>query len=323
MAKTGVLRRGIFVDINSVNVNDLDFSLLKQQLDHLELRSVSSVDEMQADFNAYDVVITNKVKFNKQVLQANRHIQLICVAATGTNNIDLQAAHELGIKICNVTGYATPSVVQHVFALILALQTRLLEIKQAVSQGEWSRSEYFSLLSYPVHELAGKTMGIVGYGELGKAVAGVAQAFGMRVLIARRNPQDDRAGRLALHELLPQVDVLSLHCPLTEETQNLIAEKEFNLMKTSAMIINTARGGIVNETALLSALENQQIAAAGIDVLTIEPPADNHPLLTYKNNNLIVTPHIAWASHESRQRLLNEIAFNIKAFNEGKMRNAV
>ena len=317
------MRRGIFLDVNSVNSDDLDFTLLRQQLDELELRSVSSVEEVGDSLGTYDVIISNKVKLDRHVLQANRGIKLICVAATGTNNIDLQAAEEFNIKVCNVTAYATPSVVQHVFSLMLALQTRLFELTAAVANGEWSRSSHFSLLDYPVNELAGKTLGIVGYGELGQAVAQIAKALGMQVLIAKRNDQDDRAGRTLLKEMLPMVDVLSLHCPLTEETENLIDENEFSLMRSSAVIINTARGGIVNETALLNALENHQIAAAGIDVLSVEPPPVDHPLLIAKLRNLIVTPHVAWASQESRQRLLNEIALNIKAFNAGDSRNLV
>lgn len=317
------MQKAIFLDVNSVNADDLDFTLLRQQLDELELRSVSSIDEIGDSLSSYDVIISNKVKLDRHVLQANRNIKLICVAATGINNIDLQAAEEFNIKVCNVTAYATPSVVQHVFSLMLALQTRLFELTAAVANGEWSRSSHFSLLEYPVNELAGKTLGIVGFGELGQAVAQMAKALGMQVLIAKRNHQDDRDGRILLKEMLPMVDVLSLHCPLTEETENLIDENEFSLMKSSAMIINTARGGIVNEAALLSALESQQIAAAGIDVLSVEPPAEDHPLLTAKLNNLIVTPHVAWASQESRQRLLNEIALNIKAFNAGESRNLV
>jgi len=282
MKNTDVLRQGIFLDADSMGSDDLDFSLLNQQLRRLDLRSLSAADEIKEDLTAYDVIITNKVKLSRQCLENNRHIKLICVAATGTNNIDLQAAAELGIKTCNVTGYAGPSVVQHVFSLILALQTGLFELTDAVRRGEWSRSPYFSLLDYPVQELAGKNLGIVGYGNLGQAVSRVAEALGMKVLIAKRNHQDDRDGRISLKEMLPMVDVLSLHCPLTKETDNLIDENEFSLMKSSAIIINTARGGIINETALLSALESQQIAAAGIDVLSVEPPAEDHPLLSSK-----------------------------------------
>ena len=318
-----VLRRGVFLDVDSVKSDDLDFTLLRQQLDELELRSVPSVEAMADGLGKYDVIISNKVTLDRRILQANRGIKLICVAATGTNNIDLQAAAEFNIKVCNVTGYATPSVVQHVFALMLALQTRLFELSHAVAKGEWSSSPHFSLLDYPVNELAGKILGIVGYGVLGKAVAKIAQAFGMQVLIAKRNDQDERAGRMSLKEMLPLVDVLSLHCPLTEETENLLDENEFSQMKSSAILINTARGGIVNEMALLHALESQQIAAAGIDVLSVEPPPEDHPLLTKKQSNLIVTPHVAWASQQSRQRLVNEIALNIKAFNAGELRNSV
>lgn len=323
MEKPDVLRRGIFLDMNSVNHNDLDFSQIQRQLADFDTASISSLEEFDGDLGRYDVVISNKVKLDRQTLQTNRNIRLICVSATGTNNVDLQAAHELGVTVCNVTAYATNSVVQHVFSLILALQTRLFEITSAVARGEWSRSPHFSLLDYPVQELAGKKLGIVGYGELGRAVAQVARAFGMEVIIAKRNPQDSRQGRVVLNDMLPQIDVLTLHCPLTDETHHLIDKDELSLMKSTAMLINTARGGIVNESALLDALNSQKIAAAALDVLSDEPPCENHPLLAEQKNNLIITPHVAWASQESRQRLINQVAENIKAFNRGEIRNQV
>jgi glycerate dehydrogenase len=266
-------------------------------------------------------VICNKVKLDRQTLLQHPQLKLICIAATGSNNIDLKSAQELNIAVTNVLAYATPSVVQHVFALLLSLTTRLTEIRSAIVSGEWSRSPHFSLLHYPVHELAGKKIGIIGYGELGQAVARVAECFGMQVLVAQRDAQGTRKDRLPLHSLLSAVDVLSIHCPLTAETNNLIDEPELNLMKPTALLINTARGGIVNETALLRALQTKKIAGAALDVLSIEPPPVNHILLQNQLPNLIITPHVAWASREARQRCLSEIALNIAAFKRGVLRN--
>ncbi|HEY9050444.1 MAG TPA: 2-hydroxyacid dehydrogenase [Gammaproteobacteria bacterium] len=323
MSETVLIERGVFLDTASLNADDLDFTPFNKQLPHLDYRSMTAPNEVMAALQECQLVITNKVVIERKHLQANPQLKLVCVAATGVNNVDVVAAHELGVSVCNVRNYATPSVVQHVFTLILALTTRLADIQHAVRQGEWSRSPHFSLLTYPVHELVGKTIGIVGYGELGQAVAKTAECFGMKLLIAKRDASDDRPGRLSLHELLPQVDVLSLHCPLTDETRDLIDEKELSLMKSSALLINTARGGIVNEAALLSALNNCVIAGAACDVLTVEPPPIDYPVLQYTKPNLILTPHVAWASHESRQRMVNEIALNIAAFKKGVVRNEV
>ena len=207
--------------------------------------------------------------------------------------------------------------------MLLVLTTRFNEYTSAVKQGDWGRSKFFCLLDYPIRELAGKTIGIVGYGHLGKAVANIAGAFGMTVLLAKRNIEDERAGRVALQDLLPQVDVLSLHCPLTEETRGMIGADELALMKKDAVLINTARGGLVDEDALLDALETQQIGGAGLDVLEKEPPPAGYPLLKADLPNLVITPHTAWASRESRQRLLDEIALNIESFKAGQTRNRV
>ena len=323
MSESNILRRGVLLDAASIDASDMNFSSVHAEVASFCVRPLTSASELPAVLRDMDVVISNKVKLERHVLQNNPQLKLICVTATGTNNVDLIAAGELGIAVCNVRGYATPSVVQHVFALILSLTTRLTEIRAAMDAGEWSRSPHFSLLHYPVHELAGKTLGIIGYGELGQAVARVAECFGMNILIAQNNIHDQRDGRLPLQNLLPQVDVLSIHCPLTDATRNLIAEAELKLMKPSALLINTARGGIVNEQALLHALQNQGIAGAALDVLCVEPPPADHILLQYNQPNLIVTPHVAWASREARQRCINEIALNIAAFKRGEMRNRV
>jgi glycerate dehydrogenase len=220
-----------------------------------------------------------------------------------------------------VANYSTPAVVQHVFAMTLGLTTRLRQYQDAVLEGDWQRSSQFCLLDFPVREIQGKVLGIVGYGNLGKAVAGVAEAFGMEVRLAQRPGAPASPGRIELDRLLPQVDILSLHCPLTPETKHLIGKRELNLMKTDALLINTARGGIVDETALAEALRQNKLGGAGIDVLEIEPPRDGNVLFDPDIPNLIITPHTAWASRESRQRLTNEVAENILAFIRGEKRN--
>ena len=268
------------------------------------------------------VAVTNKVVLDAAALAAATDLQLICVAATGTNNVDLAAAAERGIAVRNVTGYATPTVVEHVFALILSLQRRLQEQQRAAHE-QWSQQSGFCVLDHPTTELAGKTLGILGYGELGRAVADIGRAFGMHILIGQRPGGDDRADRVPLETLLSDSDVLSLHCPLTPETRNLIGAAQLARMRPTALLINTARGGIVDETALLNALRNKQLGGAGIDVLSEEPPRHGNVLLDAQLPNLIITPHVAWASREARQRLVDGVAENIEAFLRGEKRNRV
>lgn len=315
--------KGVFLDIDTVNRNDLNLNSLHQVIPGCQLLQQLTEEQVLTSLRTAEVVISNKVMLDRERLQQATALKLVCIAATGTNNVDLVAARELGIDVCNVTAYATPSVVQYVFTVLLNLMSRLPEYQQAVKAGDWSNSSMFCLLDYSFHELQGKTLGIVGYGELGRAVANIAGAFGMKVLIAKRDAADLREGRLSLEQMLPQLDVLSLHCPLTEQTRNLIAEKEFSLMKPASFIINSARGGIVNEMALMNALQSGQIAGAATDVLTSEPPAPEHALLQFKHPRLIITPHIAWASVESRQRLLDQVALNISEYFAGRPRNIV
>ena len=318
-----VLRSAVFLDLDSVDRDDLDLSKLNAVVDSWQWHGLVKEAELNEALASADVVVSNKVVLSDEQLSKARNLKLVCIAATGTNNIDLEAAARNNIAVCNVEGYATPSVVQHVFTLLLALTTRFNEYTSAVKQGAWSKSAFFCLLDYPIRELDGKTIGIVGYGHLGRAVAKVAETFGMKVMLARRNSEDQRPGRVALHDLLSEVDILSLHCPLTEETRGMIGADELALMKKDAVLINAARGGLVDEDALLDALKSQQIGGAGFDVLEKEPPPPGYPLLKADLPNLIITPHIAWASRESRQRLLDEIALNIEAFKAGELRNAV
>ncbi|KPK55721.1 MAG: glycerate dehydrogenase [Thiotrichales bacterium SG8_50] len=315
--------RGVFLDRDSVDSGDLDLSVLEDALDNWQLYATTATPQVAERIAGAEIVVSNKVPLTADTLAQASELRLICVAATGTNNVDLAAATELGIAVCNVRGYATPAVVQHVFALILALSTRLPQYQRAVAEGRWQRSPFFCLLDYPIREIAGKHLGIVGFGELGRGVARVAEAFGMRVSVAARPGTVAAAGRVALAELLRQVDILSLHCPLTAQTRGLIGAEALALMKPDALLINTARGGIIDESALAEALREGKLGGAGIDVVEREPPAAGDPLLAPDIPNLILTPHIAWASRESRQRLLNEVAENIRAYHLGQIRNQV
>jgi glycerate dehydrogenase len=315
--------KAVFVDLGSLDRDDLDLSAIEQQASDLVCYSASHPDQLSHRLAGAQVVITNKVVLNAELLAALPQLKLICIAATGTNNVDLNAARERGIVVCNCQGYGTGSVVQHTFSLMLALATRLADYSGAVSRGDWCRSEQFCLLDYPIIELQGKTLGIIGYGELGQAVGRIAEAFGMQLLVAARPGTIPRDGRLALSELLPQVDILSLHCPLTEQTQNLIDAAALAQMKPSALLINAARGGIVDELALADALRAGRLAGAGVDVLSVEPPVTDNPLLGGDIPNLIVTPHSAWGSIEARQRIVAQIADNIAAFQAGSPQRQV
>lgn len=315
--------QAVFLDLTTVSKDDIDLSSLEQAVPNWTYWPTTKPQETAARIKNADILVSNKVIINREIMQSCKKLKLICIAATGTNNVDLEAAKELGINVCNVAGYSTPSVVQVVFTMILSLTTRQTEYAQAVNAGRWQQSEQFCLLDFPFRELSDKRMGLVGYGDLGKAVAQVAKAFGMEVILANRPGSEPTLGRVQLQELLPQVDILSLHCPLTEQTMGLIGARELELMKPDALLINCARGGIVDETALAHALLTGQIGGAGVDVLTQEPPTEDNPLLTSGVPNLILTPHIAWASRESRQRLVNEVAANIDAHRSGSEKNYV
>jgi glycerate dehydrogenase len=275
------------------------------------------------------VAVTNKVVIDRAIFDsaAAKELKLIVVAATGTDIIDREAAREFGVKVCNVPGYATQSVAQFTFALILELATRADHYSAAVRSDTWQRSPVFTLLDFPSIELKGKKLGIIGYGNIGREVEKMACGFGLEVLIAARagTTGPPPSGRLPLAELLRQADVLTLHCPLTPETQSLINAGTLSLMKPTALLVNTARGGLIDEPALIRALREGRLAAAALDVISQEPPTAGHPIIqaTKELDNLIVTPHTAWSAREARERLLREVADNISAFFEGKPRNIV
>ncbi|UCE76047.1 MAG: D-2-hydroxyacid dehydrogenase [Gammaproteobacteria bacterium] len=315
--------QGVFLDLDSVHPSDLDLAQLQDSLPHWQFHHHTGPDEVLPRIQAAQVVVTNKVPLTASSIQASGNLQLICVAATGTNNIDLAAASAAGVVVSNARDYATASVVEHVFSLLLTLTRRLDAYRRRVRDGDWTRSPHFCLFDETIEELAGKQLGIIGYGVLGRAVADLARAFSMQVNIAQRVHDSPLPDRLPLPQLLESCDVISLHCPLTEQTRGLIGETELRQMKDTALLINTARGGIVDEQALLRGLQQGWIAGAGIDVLAEEPPATTTALLQYNSPRLIVTPHIAWASRAARQRLIGEITANILAFGNGSPRNRV
>ncbi|NNJ93229.1 MAG: D-2-hydroxyacid dehydrogenase [Halobacteria archaeon] len=314
---------GIFLDVSTVTDGDLDMDPLRATLDSWTFSGLTAPVDIAAAIRDADIVVSNKAALDRDAIAAAGRLRLICIAATGTNNVDLDAARAGNIAVCNVQAYATTSVVEHVFMVILALQRRLAEHTTAVVQGRWGCATRFSMLDFPFSELSGKTLGIIGYGELGKAVADMGGAFGMQVLIAERAGAAVRPGRIAFDQLLAQADVISLHCPLTPATENLLTLEAFSKMRTGAILVNTARGGIVNEADLMQALKSGEIAGAAVDVLTTEPPVSGNPLLDEQLPNLVVTPHIAWAGRHARQRLIGELAANISAFLDNRPRNLV
>jgi glycerate dehydrogenase len=314
--------KGVFLDLASLDNDDLNMQPLRAVLEEWDLHPHTEAAEVAARLQGAEVVVSNKVILSREVLAKADKLRLICVAATGTNNIDLDAARELGIVVTNVRAYGTASVVQHVFALMLSLQRRIPAYQLAVRQGRWEQSKFFCLLDYPIEELGDKVLGIVGYGELGQAVAKTAACFDMEVRVAQRDPADTRPDRVPLDELLAEADVLSLHCPLTEENRGLIGEAQLRCMKSTAILINAARGGLVDEAALATALRQGWIAGAGIDVLEQEPPKGTSPLFN-DLPNLILTPHIAWASRTARQRLLSQLVDIIRDYRQGSIRNRI
>lgn len=309
--------RAVFLDHPSLDLGDLDMSPLREVCDSLTLHEKTAPEQVAERIRDAEIVVTNKVRLEADVLASAPSLKLVLVAATGTNNVDVEKAKSLGITVCNCQGYGTPSVAQHTLMLLLALATRLTDYHDAVRGGRWQKAEQFCFLDFPIMELSGKTLGILGHGELGSAVARLAEAFGMRILVGQLPGRPATEGRMPLEELLPQVDALSLHCPLTEQTRDLIGAPQLAAMKPGAFLINAGRGGLVNEEALVDALRSGHLGGAGIDVLTEEPPRNGNPLLAPDIPNLIITPHSAWGSREARQRIVAQLAENTNAFKAG------
>jgi glycerate dehydrogenase len=315
--------RGVFLDLDTMAPQDLNVRSLETVLPAWQSYHLTTPEQRLERIRGCQVVVVQKVALDAAILHHADALRLICVAATGTNNVDLQAAERRHIPVCNVRHYAMGAVPQHVFALTLSLVTRLFDYHGAVREGRWPQSKHFCLLDYPIRELAGMTLGIIGFGNLGRTVARIGEGFGMNILVSERPGGAAQPGRVPLTALLAQSDVVTLHCPLTEQTKGLIGQQELALMKQDALLINTARGGIVDERALAEALREGVIGGAGCDVLSVEPPVDGNPLLSHDIPNLIVTPHVAWGSRAARQRIIDEVVLNIQAFLRGEPRNQI
>ncbi|MCQ4313095.1 2-hydroxyacid dehydrogenase [Pseudomonas stutzeri] len=316
-------RRAVFLDLSPLDQGDLDLAPLQSAFDKLICHAQTSDAQIIERLQGAQVAIINKIALNDAVFAACPELKLILVAATGVNNIELAAARQRGIAVCNCQAYGTATVAQHTLMLLLALATRLPDYQGAVARGRWQESGQFCLLDFPIVELAGKTLGVLGHGELGSAVARLAEALGMRVLTGNLPGRPPRPDRLELDELLPQIDALTLHCPLTEQTRNLIGARELQLMKPSAFIINTARGGLIDEQALADTLRHGHLGGAATDVLISEPPSADNPLLAADVPRLIVTPHSAWGSREARQRIVGQLSENAEAFFAGAPKRQV
>jgi glycerate dehydrogenase len=311
----------VFLDYDTVANGDLDPSALREAAGELVL---CDWDEARTAERLRDaqIVLTNKVELTRGLLRDAPRLKLIAVAGTGTNNIDVAAAAELGIGVCNVRGYCTASVIQHTWSLILSLTQHLGDYAR-LGGGSWTTSALSAMLPYPIRELAGGRFGVIGWGELGQGAARIAEAFGMRILIGARRGENPMPGRVPLPQLLALADIVSLHCPLNEQTRGLIGARELSLMKRDALLINTARGALVDGAALAAALKAGLLGGAGIDVLPDEPPRADDPLLAPGIPRLLITPHIAWAAREARQRCLDEMAANIRDFLHGGRRSRI
>ena len=326
--------RAVFLDFGTVSHDDLDTAQLERVLPGIQLFRTSTDTEVDERIAGCEFILTNKLQITRARMRAVPGLRFIGLTATGTNNIDLEAARELGIAVCNIRDYCTVSLVQHVLGVMLLLTHRFREYGQAAIDGTWARSEQFTVPGAPIRELTDKVLGIVGFGTLGKAVAKAAQsALGMRVLVARRpgaaagRDEDTSTSigqvRVTLDELLRTADVLSLHCPLTPANTGMIGRRELALMKPNALLIKTPRGALVDLDALVDALRGGDLGGAAIDVLPKEPPVDGSPLFAAGIPNLIVTPHIAWAAFEARQRAVDELAMNVEDFLRGGRRGRV
>ena len=281
-------------------------------------------DQIVARLMEATVAITNKVPLRRETLEQLPKLKMVAAAATGTDNVDIACCRERGIVVSNIRNYSVHTVPEHVFMLMLALRRNLLAFRADLRNGEWQRADQFCLFTHPVRDLHGSTLGLIGHGPIGQAVEQIALAFGMKVLIAEhKGAAEVRPGYTAFDTVLQESDVISLHLPLSEQTRHLIGAAEFARMKPHALLINTARGGLVDEAALLDVLHSGRIGGAGFDVLGKEPPREGNPLLDLDLPNFILTPHIAWSGREAMQTLADQLIDNIEAFMRGEAQNRV
>ena len=312
----------VFLDYDTVSNGDLDLGSLREASGNLVVYD-SSEAQSAARIRDADIVLLNKLELTRELMSGAPRLKLVALAATGTNNVDLIAARELGIAVCNVRAYCTASVVQHVWGLILSLTQHVDQFSRLSKDGSWARDEAKAVLSHSIRELHGRIFGVIGWGELGRGAARIAEAFGMQIVVANRPGAPPKEGRVPLDELLTTADIVSLHCPLTDATRGLIGARELKLMRPDALLINTARGALIDGAALAAALKAGRLGGAGIDVLPQEPPQSGEPLLDSQIPNLLLTPHVAWAAREARQRCIDEMAANIRDFRSGGRRGRV
>jgi len=316
--------KSVFLDFATISNGDLDTRALAQAAPELALLDDVQQNEIIECIGSRTIVMTNKLRLDRSIIESAPMLRLIVLSATGTNNVDLEAARERGVTVCNVTDYCTPSVVQHVLGVLLFLTHQLAAYSREAIDGTWGQARHFTILQHRIRELRGCTLGVIGWGVLGQAVAAACeQALGMRVIIANRLGGAPTADRVELDALLRRADVVTLHCPLTPTTTGMIDRRRLELMKRDAILINTARGGLIDIAALADALRERRLGGAAIDVLPQEPPIDGSPLFAPDLPNLIVTPHIAWSAVESRQRCLDEMALNIHDWRAGGTRRRV
>lgn len=309
--------RTLFLDLATLDQADLNLQPIRDLVPLTRFENTAPYELAGRDADAWCVIV-NKVVLNRTFFQTRPALRLVCIAATGTNNVDLQAATDHQVAVVNCRGYGTDTVAQHTIMLLLALARSLPQYQQDVAAGKWSASSYFCLLDYPLRELGELRLGLVGYGDVGCRVQQLASAFGMDVVVAeRKGAPATRKGRVRFDDVVKTVDVISLHCPLDETTTHLIDEGTLRAMRPDAFLINTGRGGLVDENALLRALKAGWIAGAAIDVLNDEPPSVDNALINSGLKNLIITPHCAWGSRRARQTIVNQIAENIDAFLNG------
>ena len=315
------MERIVFLDRNTLRAEIRPPAFAHEWREYGATRAEEVVERLEGA----SIAVVNKVEIREAQLARLPALRLIAVAATGTDNIDLKSCSERGVAVSNVRGYATDTLPEHVFMLALALRRNLVSYQRDLRGGSWQRAEGFALLTHPIRDLHGSTLGIIGYGALGRAVESLARAFRMHTLIAEHKDagQRARAGRTPFAEVLSQSDIITLHTPLNAETRHLIGAAELALMKPSALLINCARGGVVDEDALIEALRAGRIAGAGVDVLSREPPREGNALLELDLPNLIVTPHVAWASLAAMQTLADQLIDNIEAFVRGEGRNLI
>jgi len=312
------MERIVFLERNTIRAQFRRPGFAHEWIEYAE----SAPEQVSERVREATVIINNKLLLGEPQLISAPRVKLIAIAATGSDCIDLNYCRARGLAVCNVRGYAANAVPEHVLMMTLALRRNLLDYRQDVQRGLWNESKQFCLLTHELHDIRNSTLGVIGYGAIGRGMARLGEAVGLRVLVSeRKGAAKIREGRVSFEQTLRQSDVLTLHCPLTDETRDLIGRGELEMMKPTALLINTARGALIDDEALIAALQSRLIAGAGLDVLRDEPPTLGHPLLDLNLPNLIITPHVAWASNEAVQTLADQVIDNIEGFIAGKPQN--